>query len=354
MSKIVKVVTIVLLAPMIVSAFAQSEPGEFEGVTLRVLSHDSFSFTEEVLTQFEEETGITVEILRGGDTGTMVNQAILSANNPLADVMFGIDNTFLSRALEADIFIPYESPNLETVDEKFLPEETSAVTPIDYGDIALNYDIAYFEENDIPVPESLEELTDEVYSGLLVVQNPATSSPGLAFLMATIAQFGEEGDYTYIDFWQELDENDMLVVDDWSTAYYTEFTLAGGERPLVVSYASSPPAEVIFADPPVDEALTAAIVEDDMTFRQIEYAGILAGTENEAAARAFIDFLLSEPFQEDMPLNMFVYPVNENATLPEIFAEYSEVAENPTSLDSARIEESREEWITAWTEAVLR
>jgi thiamine transport system substrate-binding protein len=348
-------IILLLLSLAVMPATAQDNADRpFEGVTLRVLSHDSFAFSERVLVDFEAETGMTVELLRAGDTGTMVNQAILSKNNPLADVLFGIDNTFLTRALDEDIFIPYESPLLETVPDTFILDPEHRVTPIDYGDVALNYDIAYFEENDIPVPTSLADLTDEAYTGLLVVQNPATSSPGLAFLMATVSEFGEDGDYTYLDYWTDLRANDVLIVEDWTTAYYSEFTLAGGDRPLVVSYASSPPAEVLFADPPVDSAVTGSVVADGTAFRQIEFAGILAGTENEAAAQAFIDFLLSVPFQEDMPLNMFVFPVNTEAELPEVFVEYTEVAENPAELPFAEIEANRESWIQAWTETVIR
>ncbi len=333
-----------LLLLLAVAAAAQETP-------LTVISHDSFNFSEEVLEAFEAETGITVDVIRSGDTGTMVNQAILSKNNPLADVLFGIDNTFLSRALNEDIFIPYESPLLDAVPDDLEIDDEHRVTPIDFGDVALNYDVAYFEENGLPIPTSLGDLTDPQYEGLLVVQNPATSSPGLAFLLATIAEFGEDG---YLDYWAALRDNDVLVVEDWTSAYYGEFSLAGGRYPLVVSYASSPPVEVFFADPIPETAPSAAIVADGTAFRQIEFAGILAGTPNEAAAQQFIDFLLSETFQEDMPLNMFVFPVNENAELPDVFVEFAQIAENPASLPFEAIDENREAWIQAWTETVLR
>jgi thiamine transport system substrate-binding protein len=346
--------TIVLLLAAIAPVGAQNSDLPFDGVTLRVISHDSFAFSEDVMTTFEAETGMTVEILRAGDTGTMLNQVILSKNNPLGDVIYGVDNTFLSRALAEDLFIPYTSEQLDTVDEAFIVDADHRVTPINYGDVALNYDQAYFDTNDIPLPDSLAQLTDPLYEGLLVVQNPASSSPGLAFLLTTIVTFGDDGDYTYLDYWADLVANDVLVVEDWTTAYYSEFTLAGGNRPLVVSYASSPPAEVIFAEEPLDEAPTGAIVADEMAFRQIEFAGILRGTDNEAAAQAFIDFLLSEPFQQDMPLNMFVFPVNQNATLPDAFTDYAQIAENPVEITYDQIDKNRREWVQAWTEAVLR
>ncbi len=324
---------------------------------LVVLTHDSFAMTEEVLAAFEEHTGISVEILRSGDAGQMVNQAILSKNNPLGDVLYGVDNTFLSRALDAEIFAPYESPALAYLGESFIPDDTFRVTPVDFGDVCLNYDIAYFEERQLELPGSLSDLTKEAYRGLLVAENPATSSPGLAFLLATIAEFGDVGDYTYLDYWQDLERNDLLVVDGWTDAYYGEFKVTGrdsGSRPMVVSYASSPPAEVYFSGDPDTGALTGAIVGDNMCFRQIEYVGILAGAVNEEAARQFVDFMLSPPFQEALPLNMFVFPVREDITLPEVFAKYASIPENPAIVEPADIEAKREDWIQAWMEVMLR
>lgn len=340
------VVTVMVMVFATFVAAQETEP-------LRVLTHDSFNVSEDVLATFEEETGITVEILRAGDAGQVVNQAILAAGNPLGDVIYGVDNTFLSRALNNDLFIPYESPLLEHVDETYILDEEHNVTPVDYGDVCLNYDVGYFEENDLAVPESLSDLTEEAYEGLLVVQNPATSSPGLAFLLATIAEFGTEGDYTYLDYWTDLVANDVLITDGWSDAYYTYFTAGSedGTYPLVVSYASSPP---VTYDEDLDAATTASVVADGMCFRQIEFAGILQGTENEEAAQQFIDFLLSTDFQEDLPLQMYVFPVNEEAELPELFADYAQIPENPVTVDAIEIEENREAWIEAWTETVLR
>ena len=324
---------------------------------LTVVAHDSFIYTEEVVDQFEAETGITVEVLRLGDAGTMLNQVILSKDNPLGDVIFGVDNTFLGRALEEDLFIPYASSALETVPEAFQLDPENRVTPIDFGDVCLNYDAAYFEAADLELPASLEDLTLPAYQDALVVQNPATSSPGLAFLLLTVAAFGDEGDYTYLDYWQDLIANGVTIAEDWTDAYYGEFSGvagSGGTHPLVMSYASSPPAEVFFADPPVETAPTGAVVADGTCFRQIEFAGILRGTDNEAAAQQFIDFMLSREFQEDMPLQMFVFPVNAEAELPEVFAEHAAMPENPVTLDPAEIAANRDEWIQAWTETVLR
>lgn len=342
---------LMLLTSLYLTALAQEQD------TVVLVTHDSFATSEAVLEAFETETGIRLEVLRAGDAGKMVNQAILSKNNPLGDVLYGVDNTFLSRALDAEIFEPYQSSALAYVDAAFLPDDTYRVSPVDYGDVCLNYDIGYFEDNDLDLPTSLQDLTQGQYESLLVVENPATSSPGLAFLLATIGVFGTEGDYTYLDFWEDLRLNDVLIVDGWSDAYYGEFSAPGrdtGTRPLVVSYASSPPAEVYFSENPEAGATTGAIVDANTCFRQIEYVGVLAGAANPDGARLLVDFMLSEAFQEDLPLNMFVFPVRSDVELPDVFAEFATIPEEPVVVDPAEIEERREEWIQAWTEVMLR
>ncbi len=327
---------------------------------ITLVAYDSFNVSEDVLAQFTEETGINVEILRAGDTGLMVNQAVLTTGNPLGDVMFGIDNTFLTRALEADVFLPYESSLLSTVPETFVLDGEYRVTPVDFGDVCLNYDISYFEDAGLALPETLADLAKPEYSGLLVTPSPALSSPGLAFLAATVAVFGDADDddgYTYLDYWQELVANDVFISEGWTDAYYGQFSGSAGSegnRPLVVSYASSPPAEVYYAEDPEAPAPTAAITAPDTCFRQIEFAGILNGTDNVEGAQQFIDFLLSLPFQEDMPLNMFVFPVNSEAALPDVFVEYASIPEQPVSIDADEIDANRDRWIQEWTETTLR
>jgi thiamine transport system substrate-binding protein len=329
-----------------------SDTASGDRVTLRLLTHDSFTVSDGVLEAFTEETGIGVELVQGGDAGTVVNQAILTNGNPQGDVLFGVDSTFLSRALDEDLFVPHEAAGVDSVDESLLLDEDHRVTPIDYGDVCINYDKSYFAESGPPVPDSLDDLIDPAYKDLLVVENPATSSPGLAFLLATVAEFGEDG---WQAWWTALRANGVEVVDGWETAYNEVFSGGGasrGPRPLVVSYASSPPVEVVYADPPVTEAPTAVMTTS--CYRQIEGAGILRGTDHEAEAGQLIDFLLSERFQEDLPLSMFVYPVNPEVTLPDVFVEHSDVVADPYELPVADIGEHREDWIDEWTDLVLR
>lgn len=318
---------------------------------LTVMTHDSFSVSEEVLNSFIDDNGFEVVFLKSGDTGTAVNKAVLAKDQPLADIFYGIDNTFLSRGLEEGIFEPYESPILSDIPDDFKLDPQNRALPVDFGDVCLNYDKAYFEKADIQPPGSLEDLTKPELRGLLVVENPATSSPGLAFLLATIGHFGEEN---YLDYWQSLVENDVLVVNDWEIAYRQEFSFSGGERPIVVSYGSSPPFEVFYSEQSIDEPTTTAVVSDESCFRQIEFVGILSGTPHRDMAEEWIDFMLSPAFQEDIPLQMFVFPVNRNAEIGETFERFLLVADNPAFVRPDLIAENRENWIQAWTETVLR
>ena len=321
--------------------------------TLTVMTHDSFAASEEVIAGFERLNNAKVNFLLGGDAGSALNRAVLTKASPLADVFYGVDNTFLSRALREDIFEPYDSPTLADFPNVYKLDAQNRALPVDFGDVCINYDKAYFEQKELVVPQSLQDLTKPEYKGLLVVENPATSSPGLAFLLATITDFGVEN---YLDFWKALRANDVTVVNDWSTAYYTNFSGSSGkgQQPLVVSYGSSPVAELLFSSKPLSEPPTASIVGKNTCFRQVEFAGILKGTAKRALAEKWIDFMLGASFQEDIPLQMFVYPVNSQAKLPEEFVKFAQIPTQPAMLPIEMIDQNREQWITAWDEVTLR
>lgn len=319
--------------------------------TLTVVTHDSFNLSEDLIRQFEEEHGATVRLLPKGDAGSMTTSLVLTKGKPEGDVAFGVDNTFLSRALDEGVFEKYESPLLEKVPQEFRTEGGGFVTPIDYGYVNFNYDIAALKKRGIDPPRTLEDLTGPKYRGLTVVENPASSSPGLAFLVATVAYFGED---RYLDWWRAMRENGLVVTDGWETAYYTNFSLHGGEQPIVLSYATSPAFEQLFADPPREDAPTANLLPPKGVFRQIEYAGVLKGTKHRDLARQFIDFLLSVPVQEDIPGQMAVYPVNQEAKVPEAFVKFSEVTVPAADVSAAQIAANRQKWIDEWTKVVLR
>ena len=335
-----------LLAVVMALASCGSGSTSERPITLTILAHESFTPSAGIFDEFTEETGIEVEVVAAGDAGSMITKAALTSGNPEGDVLWGVDNTLLSRALEAEVFEPYASPLLDEIDQSLLDGiPANEVTPVDSGDVCINYDIDWFASRNVDPPTDLDDLIDPQYAGLLTVQSPLESSPGFAFLLATIATFGEDSWQTY---WESLRDNDVLVTSGWTEAYYTEFSGSSGEgtRPIVVSYGSSPPAEVLFADPPVTKAPTA--VAPNTCFRQVEYAGVLRGTKHQREAEQLIDFLLGQTFQADLPLTQFVYPANVSVSLPEVFTTHSVRPMNPLTMPPTRIAENRTRWLEDW------
>jgi thiamine transport system substrate-binding protein len=339
-------VTLTLLAAATPARAASAPP-----VTIRLVTHDSFAVSKSVLAAFTKQTGITVEVLPSGDAGAALNQVILTKNSPIGDAFYGLDNTFLSRALSAGIFQPYQSTQLASVPATYQLDAQHRVTPIDHGDVCINYDKTWFSSHQIPVPTSLDDLTKPAYKGHLVVENPATSSPGLAFVLATIARYGEGGWRAY---WAKLRANGVQVVDGWDQAYNGSFTAGGGngDIPLVVSYASSPPAAVVNANPQPAQSPIGTMLSS--CFRQIEFVGVLKTTTHVAAARKLVDFMLSQRFQADMPLQMYVFPVRDGTPLPAVFTKFAQTTSNPLSIPAAQIGHNRDRWINEWTATVLR
>ena len=317
---------------------------------VRVVTHDSFALTESLVEAFEQASGIDVEFIRGGDAGEMVNRAVLSTGNPDGDVLYGIDTTLLTRAIDADVFEPYVS-----TPEALRPELVAAgldmVTPIDDGDVCINIDDGWFAERGIDPPTTLDDLANPTYRGLLVAQNPATSSPGLAFLLATIARFGDG----WVDYWMSLRDNDIAIVNGWSEAYLSEFTAGGGggDRPLVVSYSTSPTAEIVYAEGPAPEQPSTSVLVDSC-YRQIEFAGVLRGASDPAAAQQVIDWLVSPDVQADIPLSMFVFPARTGTPLPDVFERFVVRPAAPGELTASDSAGNRDAWLDEWTEIVLR
>lgn len=351
-----------LVALPALAACGSSDGGSGEGgsgggsKTVTLVSHNSWAVSKDVLAAFQKESGYKVRVLEDGDAGTAVNKAILTKDNPQGDVFFGVDNTLLSRALDNGLFQSYEPKGSDLVLPEYrVDEEKHRVTPIDTGDICVNYDKAYFSKHKLTPPSSFDDLIKPEYKNLLVTENASTSSPGLGFLLGTAAEYGDDG---WQDYWKKLKANGVKVVDGWEQAYNEEFSgSAGGkkakaDRPLVVSYASSPPAEVIYADPKPSTAPTG--VATGTCFRQVEYAGLLSNAENAEGGKALLDFMLTKTFQDDMPLNMFVYPVREGAQVPPEFTKYGPQAEDPETMDPAKIADNRDDWVKSWTSLVLK
>lgn len=343
-------VPLVVLVAALGAGCGGSGAGKSKEVVL--VTHDSFVIPKQVKAAFEQESGLTLRILQGGDAGEVVNRALLTKGNPQGDVLFGIDNNLVSRALDEGLFETYEAKGLDRVDTAYNLDPTHHVTPIDHGDVCLNIDKKWFATHGVAPPRTLADLTETRYRKLLVVENPATSTPGLAFMLATVSRFGENG---WQDYWRKLRSNGVLVVDGWEEAYTARFSGAGGSkgtRPIVVSYATSPAAEVIFAKKPPTTAPTAVVT--DSCFRQVELAGVLAGAKNVDGAHALIDFMLSDRFQAAVPDSMFVLPVRTGTSLPAAFRRYAVSPEHPLELAPTEIGKNRDRWIDEWTQAVVR
>jgi thiamine transport system substrate-binding protein len=317
--------------------------------TLTLVSHDSFAASKSVLREFTRQTGWKVRVLANGDAGAALNQVILTKDAPLGDAFYGVDNTFLTRALHADVFDRYRAHGLDSTAPALRLDPTDHATPVDYADVCINIDKKRFSTT--PPPTGLDDLTEPAYRDQLVVENPATSSTGLAFVAATVARYGDH----WLDYWDRLRANGVKVVDGWEQAYDGDFSGAAGskgDRPIVVSYASSPPAEVYYAHPHPATAPTASL--PSTCFRQVEFVGVLHGAAHPAAARKLVDFMLTRTFQQDMPLQMFVYPSVTGTPLPAVFTRFSTPPADPYTLTPARIGAERSTWIDQWTEHVLR
>lgn len=348
---------VVLLALLLGSAAAQR---------ITVLTHGSFSLPTAVVAEFTKSTGIEVVFLPAGDAGEALNRAILTKARPVGDLLFGVDDSLLERARFEGIFEPYRSPALAGVPDEYRFADDDLVTPVDVGWVIPNVDVAWFDERGLVLPQTLEELAAPEYKDLLVVQNPATSSPGLAFLLATVARFGDPaagieaaapyGGGDWLDFWAALGSNGVEVSDGWTDAYYTLFSRYGGTRPIVVSYLTSPAAELIFAEEPLTTPPTANLECAGCAYRQVEAIGILRGTQQRAAAEAFVDFMLSLLVQEAVPLEMFVHPVLASAALPPEFEEFALVEPGVTApqVPAAAIQTNQQRWLTEWTAVMLQ
>ena len=316
--------------------------------TVTLVTHDSFALTDGILADFTKQTGLQVKVVQPGDAGTLVNQLVLTKDVPLGDLVYGIDNSFASRAIDEGVVEPYTSTAPAAADAaEYAVEGSDALTAIDKGDVCINVDHAWFTQHQVAEPVTLQDLTKPEYKDLLVVPNAVTSSPGLAFLLATVGAFGDDGWQAY---WTALKANGVQIADGWSDAYETDFSGGGGggPRPIVLSYSSSPPFTVPEGG---TEPTTGALL--DTCFRQVEYAGVLAGAANPAGAEKLLDFLLSDEVQADIPGSMYMYPVSSAVSLPAEWASWAPLATDPFEVSPADITAHRAAWLEDWSAAVI-
>jgi len=326
------------------SASTESSTGPIDTKVVLV-THDSWAVPKGLLAEFTAETGYTVTVLKTGDAGELTNKLVLTKNNPIGDVAYGVDNTFASRAIDAGVFTDYASPaSTADVDSFRVAAAPDALTPIDWGDVCVNVDDSWFAKHDLALPTSMSDLADPKYKGLFVTEAATTSSPGLAFLLATIAEYGETGAF---DYWKSLMANGTKIDAGWEKAYYTDYTAGGGggAYPIVLSYNSDP----VFSIPDGKSKPTTSVLSDTC-FRQIEYAGVLSGAKNPDGAKALVDFMLSDQFQSILPDNMYVFPVRSDVALPPLWVKWAVVPDNPLSVDPATIAANRDQWLKKWVD----
>jgi thiamine transport system substrate-binding protein len=324
-------------------------PSAGSGKSVTLVAYDSFALTDLKFAAFTEQTGIKVKVVNSGDTGEMVNKSVLTKSAPLGDVMWGVDTTFLDRAIKENLFAPTSVDTLDLDPTLTAGVKGKPVVPVDFGDVCVNYDKAALTKAGVPVPTSIDDLTKSTYKNMLVVENPATSSPGLAFLLATVV-----GTPDWKATWNGLKDNGVLIANGWTEAYETHFTAGGngGDRPLVVSYGTSPVAAVLYgADPKATSAPTGIV--ESTCFRQVEYAGVLTGTKNTEAATKLLEYLISPELQADIQLNMFVYPANTKAATVPAFTSFAVKPAKPFTLDASEIAENRDGWIDEWSKLML-
>jgi thiamine transport system substrate-binding protein len=315
-------------------------------VTKRVVlvTHESFVMSDELKREFTKETGYDLVVKAAGDAGALTNKLVLTKDDPTGDVTFGIDNTFGSRAIDEGVLAPYAATLPEGADQYLLAGDTNQdLTPVDTGNVCVNVDDIWFAEHGVPEPTTLDDLTKPAYQDLFVTPGATTSSPGLAFLLATVAAYGADG---WQDYWSSLMANGAKLTQGWTDAYEVDFTQGGGggDRPIVLSYDSSP----AFTTDGNGGTTTSALL--DTCFQQVEYAGVLAGAENPKGAEALIDFMLSRTFQEALPDAMYVFPVDAGATLPPDWARFAPRPEHALTVDPAEIAEHRDDWLRDWSD----
>ena len=309
-----------------------------------LVTHESFVISKELQKQFEDESGYDLVVKASGDAGELTNKLVLTKDDPTGDAVFGIDNTFGSRAIDEGVLEPYAAKLPDGADQYALEgDDDHDLTPVDTGNVCVNIDDTWFAAHGVPEPQTLDDLVKPAYKDLFVTPGATTSSPGLAFLFATIAAYGEDG---WQDYWSQLMANGAKLTQGWSDAYQVDFTQGGGDgdRPIVLSYDSSP----AFTVDGQGGTTTSALL--DTCFRQVEYAGVLAGAQNPEGAQALVDFMVSRPFQEALPDAMYVFPVDAGAPLPPDWAKFAPQPDDPYSVDPAEIAQHRDEWLTDWSD----
>lgn len=303
-----------------------------------LVTHESFPAAD-FAQAASAATGYQVEVVSAGDGGDLTNKLVLTKDAPIADVFFGVDSFFASRLVAADVVAPYKSPKQAVSADAFNFDNNHILTPIDDGAVCFNADTEYFMQHNLPLPQSYDDLLKPAYRGLTVAIDPAGSSTGIAFLAGTVAKYGEQG---FAEYWGKLKANGARFAPSWETAYHSDFSQGAGKGPypIVLSYAASP-AWTLNAD--ATASRTVALLETCTS--TVEYAGVLQRAANPDGAKAVIDFLASQTFQNTIAHTMYMYPVNSQAQIPETWAKFAPAPHTRNDVELRKFGANRETWL---------
>ena len=335
--------------------------GDTNDGKLTIVTYDVYGLTQEMLDNFENETGYEITMLKLDDSGSVLDHLLQHKNNQVADLAIGLDNTYLPVAEDHNVLWKHglELPNLSSqISESHL---TDFAAPFDHGYICLNYDKSVIDGENYTIPTSLWDLTSEEFNGKVAIPSPETSSPGRAFMSATTYYFDMDEDNTtdWTDWWKEMSANDVIITSGWSEAYEIHYSGGYGQwedghigdAHFVVSYCHSPGVEAHFGG---NYTISATLNLDNLAFHQIEYASIVEGA-NLAAANAFIEYLLSEEINSEMPVQNYMYSILENSSLPEDtgYKYNSVIPDKPAIIDQQSIIDNMDEWLSMWNSAMV-
>lgn len=335
MSNLRLLLSFILVAVILVVGGCKKETPK----NLTVYTYSSFSvkLIDNIKNHFKTKYNLTVDFKSFSDTGPLFNQLLQEKNNPVADVVIGLDSSYFAKALKEDLFQPYQPANLSLVNKDLIFDPEYRLIPFDYGYVLFNYDSQKLDS----LPKTHRDLLQPQFKKKIIISNPLTSSPGQVFLLTTIALYGEDG---YLDYWRQLKANLLTIAPGWDEAYgmYTN-----GEAPIVLSYGTSPAYHLLYENTERYQAL----ILDDAAYAQIEGAGIIKNTANLTNAKLLMDYLLSAEFQALIPENQFMYPVRSDVTLPESFRIAAKV-DKILNLPLDKVTANLERWLQEWEQVI--
>jgi len=316
---------------------------------LVVYTYSSFAswgaapFIEEA---FEKKHDVDVQFVATGDARMMLTKLLTEreAGRPGADVFVGVGSVDLSMARGEDLFVPLtgeDIPNLASVREDLLIDPTNSLIPYEHSYVTLVYDSQVLAVEDVPL--TFEQLLDPKYKKMLILEDPRTSSVGLAFLLWTIHQYGDPG---YLDYWRKLLPNVLTITQGWSAAY--DLFLAR-EAPIVVSFSTDTAYSVIEEG----SARYKVMLLNSQGYRSIYLMGIVKGTKQQGLCKELLDFVLSPEVQERISTTEWMFPANRKTLLPVLFYQNAVFPPDPVMVPSERIGENLDRWLLEWAGIIV-